>query len=119
MKSLIIKIKHSINGIYLAFLTQNSFKIHVISAIFVLVLSYFLGLSFLEWSYITSAILFVLVSEMFNTAIELICNFVHMKFHRKIRRIKDVSAGAVFIAVVNSLIVGGIIIVPKLLRLIW
>jgi diacylglycerol kinase (ATP) len=56
----------------------------------------------------------VLVSESLNTGIEKLSDFIHPEYHEKIKVIKDISAGAVGIAAIISLIVGGIIYIPKI-----
>ena len=58
------------------------------------------------------AIGLVMSVEGINTAIEEIADFVHPDFHNKIGFIKDVSAGAVFIAAVIAVIIGLIIYIP-------
>ena len=48
----------------------------------------------------------VLIAETINTAIEKICDFVEPNFNKKIGIIKDISAGAVILATLLSIIVG-------------
>ena len=48
----------------------------------------------------------VLIAETINTAIEKICDFVEPNFNKKIGLIKDISAGAVILATLLSIIVG-------------
>ena len=60
------------------------------------------------------AISLVMSMEGINTAIEEIANFIHPERHDKIGLIKDIAAGAVFIASVFACIVGLIIYLPKI-----
>ena len=53
--------------------------------------------------------------EGLNTAVEEIADFIHPEFHNKIGLIKDLAAGAVFIAATTATIVGLIIYVPKII----
>ena len=55
----------------------------------------------------------VMSIEGMNTAVEYIANFIHPEYHEKIGLIKDVAAGAVFIASVIAVIVAGLIYLPK------
>lgn len=48
----------------------------------------------------------VLAAEIFNTAIEKICDLIHPEFDERIRFIKDVSAGAVLLMAIVSVAVG-------------
>ena len=52
--------------------------------------------------------------EGLNTAIEHLADFIHPEQHPKIGILKDVAAGAVFIAALIAIVVGSIIYVPKL-----
>jgi len=51
----------------------------------------------------------VLSAEIFNTAIEKICDIVQPEFDQRIGFIKDISAGAVILMTVSSVIVGVVI----------
>jgi diacylglycerol kinase len=76
-----------------------------------LVLSVFLlGLAFLfrEWIDVLLILLataFVLVAEIFNSAIEALCDFVETQQNPKIKIIKDMAAAAVGIAMAVWLVV--------------
>ena len=48
---------------------------------------------------------FMIAAEMFNTAIEAICDFIHKEYHEQIRMIKDVAAAATGVAIFAWLIV--------------
>lgn len=48
----------------------------------------------------------VLVAEIFNTAIEKICDIIHPEFDKRIGFIKDISAGAVVMVAIASVVVG-------------
>ncbi len=48
----------------------------------------------------------VLAAEIFNTAIERICDIIQPEFDKRIGFIKDISAGAVLLLAVASVITG-------------
>lgn len=48
----------------------------------------------------------VLAAEIFNTAIERICDIIQPEFDKRIGFIKDISAGAVLLLTVASVITG-------------
>ncbi|MFZ0788987.1 MAG: diacylglycerol kinase [Chromatiaceae bacterium] len=63
-----------------------------------------------EWLDVLIIILataFVLVAELFNSAIEAMCDFVEARHNEKIRVIKDIAAAAVGIAMLAWLLVLG------------
>ena len=60
----------------------------------------------------------VLVAEMFNSAIEALCDFVESSHNEKIKVIKDISAAAVGICILMWFVVLAIEAVETY-RLIW
>jgi diacylglycerol kinase (ATP) len=60
------------------------------------------------------AIGLVLGIEGLNTAVEKIADFVHPDFHERIGFIKDIAAGAVFLAALTAITIGCIIYFPYL-----
>ncbi|MDQ0064301.1 diacylglycerol kinase [Chryseobacterium lathyri] len=51
----------------------------------------------------------VLSAEIFNTAVEKICDMIQPDFDKRIGFIKDISAGAVLLMAIGSVIVGIIV----------
>jgi diacylglycerol kinase len=116
-RRLIAKFSHAFNGFVIAFRTQSSFRIHILIAAIVYTLAIALRLTVIDWILINSAIIFVLVAELFNTAIERLCDFLDKRPRKIIMIIKDISAAAVLISVLQAFIVGGYVFIPYLLRL--
>ena len=77
---------------------------------------YFFKLSGIELAVLCITITLVFVAEIFNTAIELMMNTVSEKYHTRIRVIKDIAAGVVVLACLNSVAVGCILIMPKFFK---
>ena len=103
-------------GIKTALLTQVNVVIHFIAACIALALAYFLKVSSNEFCLIVICIAMVISAELFNTAIELICDFIHPQQNEKIKRIKDISAGAVLVTAIAAFVIGLFIFLPKLLN---
>ena len=59
---------------------------------------------------ILSCIFIVVLSEMFNTCIEYLCNLVDSNYKKKIKIIKDLSAGCVMLASLYSIVIGCLIL---------
>jgi diacylglycerol kinase (ATP) len=51
--------------------------------------------------------------EGLNTAVEYVADFIHPEHHKSIGQIKDIAAGAVFIASVAAVIAAIVIYFPK------
>ena len=110
-------IGHAIQGIRRALRTETNLRIHFIVLVLVLITGYNLGFILVEWCICLLCSAMVISLELLNTALEKMADFVHIETNDTIGQIKDISAGAVLIASLFSLIIGLIIIVPKLLSL--
>ncbi|SKB63809.1 diacylglycerol kinase (ATP) [Parapedobacter luteus] len=107
---------HAWNGITATYRTERNFKIHLTFSLAAIALGIGMHLSASDWCWITLCIALVFVAELINTAIESVVNLVSPAYHPLAKKAKDAAAGAVLIAAVFSLVVGGIIFLPKLWR---
>jgi diacylglycerol kinase (ATP) len=104
----------AIEGILHAAKTQRHLRYHYFSAAAVLLLSYMLGVSRIEFLIIALSVIAVLLAEMFNTAIETLVDMVSPDHSEKARIAKDISAGAVLLTVFGVAVIGYIILFPYL-----
>jgi diacylglycerol kinase len=72
------------------------------------------GFSGLEWAILLLVVGFVWAAEIFNTAVEDLVDFVNKENNPTAKRIKDISAGAVLVSVLVSVLVGFLLFGPKL-----
>lgn len=107
-------ISYAFKGAALLIKTEASIKIQVFIAIIMTIAGFYYQISSTEWILQILAIGLVIGIEGINTAIEAIADFVHPEHHHKIGFIKDIAAGAVFIASVAAVIGGFIIYFPKI-----
>lgn len=98
------KFKVAFKGIYLAF-KHPSVMIQGILAIIALLFGIICKFSIGDMIIILLCIAMVIVSEVFNTAIEFLCNLYSLEYNEKIRTIKDISAGGVLISALISLLI--------------
>lgn len=112
-----LSVKHAINGIVHALSTEQNLKIHLIATVAVIIISFVLGLTHIEWAVIILTISSVWITELVNTAIEKTVDLVTTDHHPLAKIAKDVSAGAVLISALCSIIIGLIILLPKLFPL--
>ena len=89
-------------------------KIHYFLAVAVLIISLFFDLTKVEMLLLTFAISLVVISEMFNTAIEKTIDMITEEYNPLAKIAKDVAAGGVLIATLNSVVVGYILFYDKL-----
>lgn len=105
---------YAFKGALLLLQTEASIKIQFGIAIIMTGAGFYFKISTTEWLFQILAIGIIMSIEGLNTAVEKLADFIHPEHHKKIGIIKDVSAGAVFIAAITAIIIGGIIYVPKL-----
>ena len=101
----------------ICFKNEMNFRIHFIFLLAAISLGCLFHINTIEWLFIVAVSFLVIVLEMINTAIEQLCNIVSTEFHPLIKIIKDVSAGAVLLSAIASLVIGGIIFLPKIYKL--
>lgn len=101
-------------GLWYCLSTQRNMQVHVVAAMAVLVVSWLLKLNRLEWALILFAISFVVVAEMFNTAIEKTVDLFVATYHPLARLAKHIAAGAVLISALNAVTVGVLVFLPHL-----
>lgn len=99
------------NGIVHTFRTQRHMRIHLYVTIVVILAAFFFGLNIREILVLLFMITFVLVAEMFNSAIEATVDLVSPNYHPLAKFAKDIAAGAVLIATIMAIIVGSLIAV--------
>jgi len=90
-------------------------RVHFIVAFFVLIGGIYLNLDYVSVILLLFAISLVLIAEMINTAIESLSDVVTKEeFHPLIKIIKDISAGAVFVAALNAGLTGYILVSTRI-----
>lgn len=97
---------------------EQTFKIQVVAAILVLFLMFWFPLTALERAILILSIILVLSLELINSQIERILDFLQPNHHPKIKRIKDLSASAVLIASLGSIVIGLLILLPYFLKVV-
>ncbi len=108
------RFSHAFRGLYVFYKTTRNLKIHLFLMIFVVILGFYFSISTYEWLAVILSIMAVLVSEAFNTAIEIDMDLTSPQYHPFARDTKDVAAGAVLLASFGAVIIGLIIFIPKI-----
>ncbi|NLJ78099.1 MAG: phosphatase PAP2 family protein [Tissierellia bacterium] len=113
-RSIIESFNYAVSGIIYALKSERNMRIHLIMAGIAILMSLFFDFSKAEFLLLFFAITFVLMAEMFNSAIEKTVDLVTDEFKPLARLAKDIAAGAVLIAAVNSLVVGYLLFFNRL-----
>lgn len=114
-RNLLYSFYYAFRGIITAIKEERNMKIHVSIATLVVILGLLFTLSKIEWFSIIIIISLVISAEIFNTAIETVVNLVSPKYNELAKKAKDLSAGAVLVLAICSVIIGLIIFMPKFL----
>lgn len=117
LKGRIRSLKFAFKGLWILVTTEDSIKAQLFFAALATVLGFYFDISAMEWAVQSLAIGLVLVAEGANSAIEEVADFIHPEFHEKIGLIKDIAAGIPTFAALISLVIAGIIYVPKVAQL--
>lgn len=104
-------------GIGYTFKTQHNIWIHCFLAVTVIAFGFWLEINRPEWLFVIFAIGFVLVSELFNTAIEVLVDHISPENNPKAGLTKDIAAGAVLVSAITAALIGLFIFVPKIIDL--
>ena len=117
IKNLQKSFRNAFKGIKEAF-SEQVFRILFVIAIIV-------GISLLVFPFdpLERAVLFLVIAlvlslELVNSQIERVLDILRPDYCEEVRKMKDISAGAVLVASIGSVIVGAIIILPYLIRLV-
>jgi undecaprenol kinase/diacylglycerol kinase (ATP) len=116
--SLLASFRFAAQGIAYALRTQRNFQIHCAVTLAVIVVGLIVGLSSEQWAILLVMIAVVFQAELMNTALEAVVDHVSPEFHALAKVAKDCAAGAVFISAGIAVIVGLLILGPRLATLV-
>ena len=108
----------AIEGIIRFFTSERNGRIQAVIAAAVFLAGLLFSISMIEWLFIILFIALVLSLEMFNSALEKLCDKVNPEIDPQIKVIKDMAAGAVLWSSLISIVAGLIIFIPKIIELL-
>lgn len=97
---------HAGRGVWIFIKTTHNAWVHIVFCAIAIILGIFFNITHIEWMLLVLVSGFVLVSEAFNTAIEIDIDLTSPEYHPYARDTKDVAAGAVLISSITAVIVG-------------
>ena len=101
--------RHAIEGVVHTFRTQRNMRIHFLTVILVLGSGLLFRLPHTEMLVLLFTASLVLITEMFNTAVEAVVDMITQSYHPAAKFAKDIAAGAVLIASINAVVVGTVV----------
>ncbi|MBE2274367.1 MAG: diacylglycerol kinase [Flavobacteriales bacterium] len=97
---------NALRGVIWMLKSERNFQIEVFALLINLFLIVFLKLNTVDAAIILIVSFAVLSLEILNTAIEKVCDIIQPKFDLRIKVIKDISAAAVVLMALASVVVG-------------
>jgi undecaprenol kinase len=113
--SLLRSFGFALEGVSYLIRTQRSAQIEIAIGVVVLALAAWLRIAALEWAVLILTMALVLALEALNTSIELAVTLASPERHPLAKAAKDVAAAMVLIAAIASVVVGVVILGPRLI----
>lgn len=98
--------KYAFCGIIHCIKNERNMRFHTVAALYVLVFARFFDFSREDYILLLLTIGGVISAEMFNTAIEELCDKVSPEYHPLIKFSKDCAAGAVLVLAIFAAVTG-------------
>ena len=102
-------------GLKIAWGEEANFRFHILCAGAAIGLSWILAIPLVEWAIVLLTIGVVLTAEVFNTALEELCDMLQPVHDPHVGKIKDLAAGAVFVSSTAAVAVGSVIFLPRIM----
>jgi diacylglycerol kinase len=99
------RLKFALSGIRFSFLNEKSFRTHSLLSCSLLVLSLVIRPNLLWCALFSLCVGNVMALELFNSALESLCDFTTEERDPKIKIAKDCAAGAVLLSSIASVVV--------------
>ncbi len=115
LKRFIKALKDALRGIREAFIEQ-SFRILFGVALLVIFCLFYFPFNAIERAVLILVVALVLSLELINSQIERILDILRPDYSEDVRKMKDISAGAVLVASIGAVVVGVIIVLPYLIQ---
>lgn len=96
--------------------TQHNAWLHFAATVLVCAFGFLYGIGRSDWALLVLAVCMVWIAETLNTAFEHLCDVVSPQFSQSVKTAKDVVAGAVLIAAAGSVVIGGLVFFPYMVR---
>ena len=111
--NLIKSFRHALSGLISVIKTERNFRIHICMMLYVIAFSFIGRVGFQTFLKFLICFGVIFTAELMNTAIELICNEITTEYSENIKKIKDISAGAVLVVALFSAILGLCVFLSK------
>ena len=96
---------HSLDGLREAFKLETAFKQEIIIGSILLIIAILSPLDLISKAILIFSSFIVLITELLNSAIEWTVNFISPNYHLLAKRIKDIASAAVFLSLLQYILI--------------
>ena len=100
----------ALQGLAAAWQHEDAFRQEVIIAVIAIPAALLLPVALLGKILMISSLLLVLIVELLNSALEAAVDYISLDHHPLAKRVKDVASAAVFLSIMNALVVWGLVL---------
>jgi len=111
------KFQNALRGWKLGVTGQSSFRVHLVATIAIVTLAILLKMTMEQWCLLILCISTVLTAEFFNSSLERLARSVDDQYNEQLGAALDIAAGAVLVATIGAILVGGSLLVVQWLAL--
>lgn len=119
IKRFLNSIKFSVQGLKYAYLHEQSFLLHFVITIIVIVCGVVFKITPIQWVIILVMLSLIVVAELFNTAIEAVVDMITDEYHPLAKVAKDTASGAVFISTLTAFGMWIGVFLPKIISVVF
>ena len=109
-------LKQACRGLHHTWRTQEHMRFHVVAGMSVLGIAGWCGVTNFEWLILILTIGCVVGAEVMNTALEIVVDMVQPNYDPLAGMAKDVASGAVLVTVIQAIVIGMIVFLPRLIN---
>jgi len=102
---------YSLDGLRTAWRNESAFRQELCLALVLIPIAIVLPASLLPKALLVACVLFVLVVELLNSAVEATVDRISIDDHELAKRAKDIGSAAVFVSLLNLLVVWVLVLV--------
>jgi len=116
LRRLLKSFKYALLGLNKVFWEEQNFRIDLIIATFILFFSVYFQIRVWEFIVLILIIALVLILEIVNSIFERLIDLLKPRIHQYVKDIKDMTAAAVFIGAISSVLIGILIFLPYIIN---
>jgi diacylglycerol kinase (ATP) len=102
---------YSLAGFRAAYIHEDAFRQEIHLALVLIPLAFWLPVTHLSKAMMIGSVLLVIMVELLNSAIEAAVDRISLDNHDLAKRAKDIGSSAVFVSLINVVIVWGLLLI--------